>query len=77
MFEYVGDVCSFSACVSKCGPFVGRFWWNVYLVLYTIRRFLWADWERVIVKDIVCSVLFLAIFFIMQLIRVQSCYIRI
>jgi hypothetical protein len=65
MFEYVGDVCSFSACVINRGLFVGRFWWNVYLVLYMIQRFLWADWERAIVKDIVYSALFLAIFFIM------------
>jgi len=58
-------ICSSSAYVSKCGPFVGRFWWNVYVVLYTICRFLWVDWERVIVKDIVYSVLFVAIFLIM------------
>jgi hypothetical protein len=64
MFEYV-DVCSFSAYANNRGLFMGRFWWNVYLVLYMIQRFLWADWERVNVKDIVYSVLFLAIFFIM------------
>jgi hypothetical protein len=44
---------------------MGRLWWNLNLVLYTVWRFLWADWEGVIVQDIVYSVLFLVIFLIM------------
>jgi len=60
MFEYVSDVCGFFTHVSECGPSVfGLLFWS------EVGRYLWLDWEGVIVKNVVDNVRFLLVFFLM------------
>jgi hypothetical protein len=58
MSEYVGDVCSFFTHVSKCGPSVLGCWWGLLFFWGKAGRFLWPDWERIIIQDVVDHVHF-------------------
>jgi len=60
MFEYVSDVCGLFTHVCERGP-------PVFGLLFSseVGRFLWLDWEGVIVKNVVDNVHFLLVFFLM------------
>jgi hypothetical protein len=63
VFEYIRDICGFFTCVCECGSFTFWCYWALFLILLKVRRFMWLDWEGILMKDIMSDVLFLVVFF--------------